>query len=36
MQRDLPESCIEKCPVGSECVGEERYQKYMKGREKAT
>ena len=30
--RDLPESCIEKCPVGSECVGEERYQRYMKGR----
>ncbi len=36
IQRDLSESCIEKCPVGSECVGEERYQKYMKGREKAT
>jgi hypothetical protein len=35
IQRDLPESCIEKCPVGSECVGEERYQKYMKGRSKA-
>ncbi len=35
IQRDLPESCIEKCPVGSECVGEERYQKYMKGRTKA-
>lgn len=34
IQRDLPESCIEKCPVGSECVGEERYQKYMKGRKK--
>ncbi|MFQ5685317.1 MAG: hypothetical protein ACE5GV_01525 [Candidatus Scalindua sp.] len=34
-QRDLPESCIETCPVGSECVGEERYQKYMKGRSKA-
>ncbi len=33
IQRDLPESCIEKCPVGSECVGEERYRKYMKGRE---
>ncbi len=33
IQRDLSESCIEKCPVGSECVGEERYQKYMKGRE---
>ncbi|HDY66692.1 hypothetical protein LCGC14_1369680 [marine sediment metagenome] len=32
IQRDLPESCIEKCPVGSECVGKERYQKYMKGR----
>ncbi|HHT9137326.1 MAG TPA: hypothetical protein ACFYEK_08805 [Candidatus Wunengus sp. YC60] len=30
--RDLPESCIEKCPVGSACVGEERYQKYLKGR----
>ncbi len=36
IQRDLPESCIEKCPVGSECVGEERYQKYMKGRKEAT
>jgi len=36
IQRDLPESCIEKCPVGSECVGEERYQKYMKGRERNT
>jgi hypothetical protein len=35
IQRDLPESCIEKCPVGSECVGEERYQKYMNGRSKA-
>jgi hypothetical protein len=34
IQRDLPESCIEKCPVGSECVGEDRYQKYMKGRKK--
>ncbi len=34
IQRDLPESCIEKCPVGSECVGKERYQKYMKGRKK--
>ncbi len=32
IQRDLSESCIEKCPVGSECVGEERYQKYMNGR----
>ncbi len=30
--RELPESCIEKCPVGSECVGEERYEKYMSGR----
>ena len=30
IQRDLPNSCIEKCPVGSECVGEERYRKYMK------
>ena len=34
IQRDLPESCIENCPVGSECVGEERYQKYMRGRKK--
>jgi hypothetical protein len=33
--RELPESCIEKCPVGSECVGPERYQKYMDGRKKA-
>ncbi|TVL99682.1 MAG: hypothetical protein CV087_17190 [Candidatus Brocadia sp. WS118] len=32
VQRDVPESCIEKCPVGSECVGKERYQKYLKGR----
>ena len=32
-QRDMSESCIEKCPVGSECVGEERYRKYMKGRD---
>jgi hypothetical protein len=32
MQRDLPESCIEKCPVGSACVGKERYQKYLQGR----
>lgn len=32
VQREVPESCIEKCPVGSECVGEERYQKYLKGR----
>ncbi len=36
IQRDLPESCIEKCPVGSECVGKERYQKYMDGRKKVT
>jgi hypothetical protein len=35
IQRDLPDSCIEKCPVGSECVGEERYRKYMEGREKS-
>ena len=35
IRRDLPESCIEKCPVGSECVGEDRYQKYMNGRSKA-
>ncbi len=34
VQRDIPESCIEKCPVGSKCVGEERYQKYLKGRKK--
>ncbi len=34
IQRDLPESCIEKCPVGSECVGKERYQQYMNGRKK--
>ena len=34
IQRDLPESCIEKCPVGSECIGKERYQKYLKGRKK--
>lgn len=32
MQRKIPESCIEKCPIGSKCVGEERYQKYLKGR----
>lgn len=32
IERELPASCIEKCPVGSECVGEERYQKYIKGR----
>lgn len=32
VQREVPESCIEKCPVGSECVGKERYQKYLKGR----
>lgn len=35
IQREVPESCIEKCPVGSACVGEERYQKYLKGRKKA-
>ena len=35
IQRELPESCIEKCPVGSECVGPERYRKYKNGREKA-
>ncbi|MCF6156704.1 MAG: hypothetical protein E3K36_16040 [Candidatus Brocadia sp.] len=34
VQREVPESCIEKCPVGSECVGEERYRKYLKGRKK--
>ncbi|OOP56327.1 MAG: hypothetical protein AYP45_09725 [Candidatus Brocadia carolinensis] len=32
VQRVVPESCIEKCPVGSECVGKERYHKYLKGR----
>jgi hypothetical protein len=31
-QREVPESCIEKCPVGSACVGEERYRKYLRGR----
>ncbi len=36
IQRDLPESCIEKCPVGSECVGKERYQRYMDGRKRVT
>ncbi|GJQ59357.1 MAG: hypothetical protein D8M57_07865 [Candidatus Scalindua sp. AMX11] len=36
VERELPESCIEKCPVGSECVGKERYQKYMKGRSDTT
>lgn len=35
IQREVPESCIEKCPVGSECVGEYRYQKYLRGRKKA-
>ena len=35
IERELPESCIEKCPVGSECVGPERYRKYMNGRKKA-
>ena len=34
IERNLPESCIEKCPIGSECVGKERYQKYLKGRRK--
>ena len=32
VQREVPESCIEKCPVGSQCVGEDRYRKYLKGR----
>ncbi|KHE91614.1 MAG: hypothetical protein K8F52_07325 [Candidatus Scalindua rubra] len=32
IERELAESCIEKCPVGSECVGPERYRKYMDGR----
>ncbi|MDR4507452.1 MAG: hypothetical protein MRJ65_04315 [Candidatus Brocadiaceae bacterium] len=36
IQREVPESCIEKCPVGSECVGEDRYQKYLKGRKKGS
>ncbi len=35
IERELAESCIEKCPVGSECVGPERYRKYMNGRKKA-
>lgn len=35
IQRDLPESCIEKCPVGSECVGKERYKQYINGRRNA-
>jgi hypothetical protein len=34
IERELTESCIEKCPVGSECVGPERYRKYMNGRKK--
>ncbi len=32
IRREVPESCIEKCPVESACVGEERYRKYLKGR----
>ncbi len=36
IKRDIPESCIEKCPVGSECVGEGHYQKYLHGRKKTT
>ncbi|MEP9410214.1 MAG: hypothetical protein HRF42_02205 [Candidatus Brocadia sp.] len=34
LERDLPESCVEKChiAIGSKCVGKERYQKYLKGR----
>jgi len=36
IQRELAESCIEKCPVGSECVGPERYRKYMNGRSQGT
>ena len=32
--RELPPSCIERCPKGKECVGVERYEKYMKGRER--
>lgn len=36
IQREVPESCIEKCPVGSACVGEERYRKYLKGRKKSS
>ena len=35
IQREVPESCIEKCPVGSACVGEDLYRKYLKGRKKA-
>jgi len=34
-ERELTESCIERCPVGSECVGPERYRKYMNGRKRA-
>ena len=36
IHRELTESCIEKCPVGSECVGPERYRKYMNGRKRGT
>ena len=36
IERELDESCIEKCPVGSECVGPERYRKYMNGRKRST
>ena len=36
ISREVPESCIEKCPVGSACVGEDRYQKYLKGRKKVS
>ena len=32
VQREVPESCIEKCPVGSACVGENWYRKYLRGR----
>ena len=36
ISRKVPESCIEKCPVGSACVGELRYREYLKGRKKSS
>ena len=36
ISREVPESCIEKCPVGSACVGEEQYWKYLMGRKKSS
>ncbi len=34
ISRDMKPTCIEWCPAAKECVGEEKYERLMKGRRK--